>query len=166
MNNQKIILKRTKKGSFITVLICIVFIIASLLVVLWGWFAIGLIGVIFFGVCLFLYVRTTNKVVLIVDETGFADYSTIFRFGFIPWNYVEALRLQNIVGTEVLIVELKHNQEVFSSLGKFKTWEIKSNHSMGLPSLVINVEATGITPHELFPQMNSFFEEFRTGESF
>ncbi|MCL2436720.1 MAG: hypothetical protein FWD00_01630 [Clostridiales bacterium] len=176
MNEDKIVIHQTRKNRFFLMLGAIIMSSASLVLALLpteviaeilgsqrffigGFRAFMLFGALFFGVCLIFIARTEkSKQILIVDETGFVDYTTIFRFGFIPWHDVDDMYLRDFHGHTTIAVELKHDENLFNRLGKLKTMEIKSNRALGFPSLLINLTATDVKPEVLLLKMNDFYK--------
>lgn len=70
---------------------------------------IGMVGILFFGLCLsiIIYRLIIHKGILIIDENGFVDNSSLQNFGFVQWEYVESLRVSSKLNYKFISVKMK-----------------------------------------------------------
>ena len=67
---------------------------------------VGVVALIFstIGAVYLVYRLFAYKYILLVDERGFSDYSTMSAVGFVPWEVVESIYVLNIpVSNQVMV---------------------------------------------------------------
>lgn len=124
--------------------------------------AIGVIGTLFFSLCLlFILKRFLHpKDILVINEKGFEDNSSLFSVGFVSWDMVKRVYISNVMSQSFISVEVNNLEKLFENLPKSKIKAIKLNQSLGYPPISITLNSTKENMMEVLEKMRGFQEEF------
>ena len=131
--------------------------ILSIRIVLFFVGFVGIIGVIFFGLCLLFiaYSLIKPKDILIINEKGFTDNSTIKSIGFISWDFVDDIYIFNFLDQKFISVKIKESSNIkIPKIDPFSKAEIN-----------ITLNSTNENYDEVFENMQSFLYEYRSNKS-
>ncbi len=136
---------------------------ASLLLVVtqndpFTWF-IGIVGVVFFGVCLaFIVIRLIKpKHILIIDADGFTENSTAMAAGTrINWSEVQDIYLSSILTQKFICVVLKDPDAFMRKLPPIKKMMTKANAASSFAQIQINLSSTTAKYGEVLSTMKDF----------
>lgn len=181
--NEPIIVKQSLKGNILYVFGALIMCLLSLLLVFMDLrVSEGLLGVItqnnvlyiilkvvfvigflFFVYGFFFLIKRAKaqKDILIVDEKGILDNSSALAFGFIPWEDVEKIYIDSVMGNYFIEIVLKNEEYYLQKLKGIKKLLVLSNKNMGHQLVCITLNSTGVSPDELLPKMLEKFEQFK-----
>jgi len=175
MDEERLVVNQTKKGTFFLVFGAVVMIAVPLVMaflpadvlleafkhvgIVWVIRVLMMLGACFFGVCLIFIVRRAKiKEVLVVDERGITDKSSSIALGFIPWQDVTFFRIMPYMGQEFIVVWVKNEQEYLSKVSWLKRKTIMANIKMGFSVCCITLNGTGVKPEAVLSKMEALFE--------
>lgn len=102
---------------------------------------IGFSSITFFIALIYFVKRVIlNQPLLIVDEKGIFDNSSLFSVGQIIWNDIEAIYLRKISGKQTIEIKLRNEDQYITS--KFKKFMVKSNKNHGHEVVCINLSTS------------------------
>jgi hypothetical protein len=80
---------------------------------------IGIIGVAFFGLCLFFIFKKMfdKKYGLIIDKNGITDNSNAMSIGLVKWNDITGIKVLEVVNQKFIIINVS-NPEYYIGLKK------------------------------------------------
>ena len=128
-------------GLFMTVLSAIIFMLGiKNKQFVYGF--IGVIGVLFFGICtIYSFMRTIKpKALLTITVEGIEDSSTAGCAGFIPFREVESFEIVNIFGQKMIGVNPKDVDQFVNKLPQIKQKAARTNLRMKMPPVAIRVD--------------------------
>ena len=139
-------IKLSFMGVFMTIL--------SLLILLFGFSTdnilytvfisiIALIGIIFFGLTTFFYIKNIfiNEPILILENDGFYDNSSIssLKNSLINWNSVDRIEYMPLMNQGMVSIFLKDEKMYLDRLSLLKKSLTKINIAMGYGEITINM---------------------------
>ncbi len=103
---------------------------------------IGIVSVIFFGLCLIYIFKKLfdTKVGLIVDEQGITDNSNATSVGLIEWQDITGIETLQIVSTKMLMIHTnKPDKYINKAKGNLSKRALKTNYkSYGTPLSIVS----------------------------
>ena len=120
---------------------------------------VGIIGVAFFGCCLvFIVYRLIHpKPLLIINEHGFCDHSSLSSTGFFSWDCVENISLSVYWSQTFVSVAIKQEAELSHFPQKYQNVLLKANKSLGFPAVNITLNAAKEKPADVLEIMARYF---------
>ncbi|MEI5995419.1 STM3941 family protein [Candidatus Enterococcus mansonii] len=124
---------------------------------------VGIVGFLFFGFCLYYFIKQffIGKKVVVLTADGFYDYSSAIATKdlLIPWKDVVDIALFNIVGQEFISVKLKNREEFLASLSPLIRKSVQANLKLGSNEININLQnAKDVSLEELLERMLLFID--------
>lgn len=164
--DKEVIIKQSQQKQFILVLLGIIMVAGSIFIfnsdlALFGVNGvnkiIGLIGIIFFGACLYFIIKRFIKPIdiLIVDRNGITDNSSAISIGFIPWEDVKASYITSVFTQTFIAVEVEDIDKKLKKLSFFKKIMINLNVKMGYAPVSIVLNSTKYNPQEVLEIIQS-----------
>lgn len=131
---------------------------------LWLFTGIGLIGLLFFGLCELYIIKQlfVGKKLVVVTPEGFYDFSsaTSTKDQMIPWNQVARIENKSILNQSFVSVYLKEPEQFLANVSTLQRKAIAANVKMGFGEININLQsAKKCTNDQLIAKMNCFIEE-------
>jgi len=82
---------------------------------------IGIVGVIFFSLCLIFIVRKLfdNKPGLVIDENGITDNTNATSMGLIEWNDITMVEKKKVMSTKFLIIHTNNPEKYIQRAKNF-----------------------------------------------
>lgn len=138
---QSKILRLNLIGMLMTVL-CIIILVMG---ITWNQFfygLIGVVGVIFFGICtIYSFGRTFKpKALMTITVDGIEDSSTAGSPGFISFGEIKSFEIVNIFGQRMIGVNPKEVERFVQKLPPIKQKSARSNLRMKLPPVALRVD--------------------------
>ena len=127
--------------------------------------SISTVGILFFGLILvFLVFRLIrSEAILIINEYGFTDNSTLASLGFVSWEYVEKIYLISVLGLEFIAVE---TDKSFVTDNTKKVWVLAgANNSAGFATININLQSSNAKTKDVMSIMQEYLDAYRTGQN-
>lgn len=160
MNEKKIVIKQSTSKQLLYVLLSIIMTATSVYVfsssrLLFGIKymnkIIGIAGIIFFGVGSIILLKgfINPKDILIIDQDGITDNSSNVSIGFVPWNEIKSVYLENIGNDDFISIDLENFEEKLEKLPLYKRKAINANLKLGYSPILINVHLTKYKPVEV-----------------
>jgi hypothetical protein len=118
---------------------------------------VGIIGLLFSILCFIIIVchLIRPKVILIINEQGLVDQSSIPRIGQIFWSEILDFYIGKMFKKEFICVKLKDNSILYSRLMFWNAWFIRLNTPKCLEPVSISLEATSTDIHEVLKLLKS-----------
>lgn len=119
---------------------------------------VGLIGVIFFGLCtIIIFIKLlTAKPILIVNKNG------IFCFDIlIPWSFIKGFSIYNVVSVSFVIIEVEKFDFLYQQLSFFNKVLIKNNIPFIGKNFYIQSQGTNILTSELRDILLNYKETYQ-----
>lgn len=124
---------------------------------------VGILGVLYFGFYLicYLYRILKPKDILVIDENGVTDQSTVTSVGEIPWDNIECFYKRKLLFNKYICVKLKDNQKILSQLKPWKRTILKLNTPSGFEVVSITLDITDAKIDNVLEQLDSALEEYQ-----
>lgn len=121
-------------------------------------------GFVFFGFCSLYYIKRaiSGKNILVVDENGITDNSSLLAFGFIPWKDIDNIYIDSSVGNEFIELVLNNEEYYRKKLHGLKKLAVSANKKMKHQMVCITLNSTGISPKTLLPKIHKMFEQSKS----
>ncbi|UVI30804.1 STM3941 family protein [Paenibacillus spongiae] len=121
---------------------------------------IGLISILFFGLCLIyvLYRLLNKKPSIVLDDQGIMDDSSYIGGGLLRWDQIEEIMLYDFMGQRFIGLKLVDTQAFLTQQSGLKKVLIKLNR--GMVKAPVNISQQGVTMPlgELYVQMMERWE--------
>ncbi len=156
MEKERVEIKLSKTKSVLSFLGCTAFVVVSTWLIIYGdqyqrlnvWIPriIGLIGLIFFGVCgVYIFIKLfDNKPGLVVDSKGILDNSSAASGQLIKWDTIKGVRKKYVFGTGFILIDIENPQkfidEVANKVTKRLMWG--NYKTTGTPTSISSVSLT------------------------
>ncbi|SEW46610.1 STM3941 family protein [[Clostridium] fimetarium] len=123
-------------------------------------------GFLFFLYCFFIIIKKAilGNNILIVDEKGITDNSSIIAFGFIPWADIDKIYIESFMGNDFIELVLNNEDYYIKKINGIKRKAISTNKKMGLQAVCITLNSSGISPYMLFPKIKRIFQQAKKME--
>jgi hypothetical protein len=123
-------------------LICVAFVATGAFLIANGDIIAGTLGVVFFGLCLVGFVilegrRMLGRPVLVIDDEGYLDRSSLVAPGRVAWSEVSRVRIESVTGQRFLAVEPKDPEAIMARATRMRRWLMRLNRGMGFEVLNI-----------------------------
>lgn len=135
--------------------------LAILLTLLYPIFWLGL-GLFSFGAVFSLLqaARSKSRPLLIVNEQGITDQSSLIALGFLPWEAIDTITLKPYLGQTFLSVSLKDNNRYLSKMNWFQKQACQANLKLGFPLVNIVLTASDQTTETVYQTILTQFGEY------
>ncbi|MDQ6527881.1 STM3941 family protein [Flavobacterium sp. LHD-85] len=92
----------------------------------------GFASLSFFGICLiYIFFKIFDtKPGLIINEIGITDNSHYGSVGLIDWSKIEGIRIQQVMSTKFLLIDVSNPKEFIEKSSRFKGSLMKANLRM------------------------------------
>lgn len=125
----------------------------------------GSIGLVFFSICFVYIIRhlIKPKDLVIIDEKGVTDASTMLAVGFVSWSDVEKVERVRVTNEEFVGVYL-HPEDadiLKKRLPKSKAKNIEMNQMMKWPEININVKSAEQSIEEVERILKTYLEAYK-----
>lgn len=172
-NHEEIKVKQSKGGQLFIFLLAILMTAVSGFAVILGipdenWFIVivGVIGVLFFGFGIFVFLKNllSRKYILVVNKDGFYDYSSTLSTNdtLIPWEQVKRIEIIRVTSELFIAVSLKNPEIAKEARTKYGNMIAKANKGLGYADVLITPKtAKGMNAE----QMGSLMYEYWTIEN-
>lgn len=116
------------------------------------------IGVFFFGFGAICFFKRGNKKreFLIIDNDGITDYTTAISLGFIPWEDIETVYVDGVLGERFIELEIKNEDKYLKNLNLLKKMFIYGNKKMGHQIVCITLNTTPYSISEVLSVINKY----------
>lgn len=141
--SKKKTVKRARNGG-ILLIASIALLIVGIMDKSFLYTATGVIGTIFFGLCVISLVKriTNSKPLLVITDNGIEDSSSASAFGYVGFDEIEAFEIMRIgVAEPFIVVKLKDQEAFMNKLSRTKRRAREVNMKLGYPAFSIGVEA-------------------------
>lgn len=123
-------------------LICVAFVAGGAFLIANGDIIAGTLGVVFFGLCLVGFVilegrRMLGRPVLVIDDEGYLDRSSLVAPGRVAWSEVRRVRIESVTGQRFLAVEPADPEAIMTRATRMRRWLMRLNRGMGFEVLNI-----------------------------
>lgn len=120
------------------------------------WIGLALFG---FGAIFFLIqvVQPQLRPILIVNEQGLTDRSSLIALGFIPWEDIKDLTIRPHLGQTYLSVSLVDNAPYLAKMKWLQERVCQANLKMGFPLVNIVLNTSDQTPEQLYQLILSHY---------
>ncbi|MGN7812805.1 STM3941 family protein [Flavobacterium sp. 22076] len=73
----------------------------------------GIVSFVFFGIAFAFILKKnlTSQIGIVIDENGIIDNSSAVSLGFIDWKDVKAIRKNNVLSTQFLLIDVNNPNE-------------------------------------------------------
>ena len=117
------------------------------------------VGFLFFGYGFFYFLKRARqrKAILLVDDRGITDNSSAIAFGFIPWSDINDIYLDSVWNNTFIELVLRNENEYINRSTGFRRMMILANKKMKHQSVCITLNGTGVSPYDVFPQIQEIF---------
>lgn len=105
---------------------------------------IYLIDICFFGYgCIFFIKKNKKKQeILIINDKGITDNSTAISLGFIPWEDIENVYIDGVLGNQFIELKIKNEEKYLKNINFMKKILINLNKKMGHQIVCITLNTT------------------------
>lgn len=169
--NEKIVIKQSPLKQLLYVFLCIIMTAASVYVFFSGRLLfginymdkiIGTAGIIFFGVGSIILLKgfISPKDILIIDQNGITDNSSNVSIGFVPWNEIKSVYLEEIGNDDFISIELENIEKKLEKLPLYKRKAINANLKLGYPPILLNLYLTKYKPEEVLDIIKKYKEVY------
>ena len=92
----------------------------------------GFTSISFFGICLiYIFIKIFDtKPGLIINDIGITDNSHYSSIGLIDWSKIEGIRMQQVMSTKFLLIDVSNPKEFIEKSSRFKRSLMKANLRM------------------------------------
>lgn len=116
---------------------------------------------LFFLIALIYFVKRVilNKPLLVVDESGVYDNTSMFSVGKIKWEDIEGFYVGYQLGKQFIEIKLLNEDCYFPN--KFKKYMANSNKKLGHELVCINLSTAKEKEKEIFPKMCTLLKKYK-----
>lgn len=100
-----------------------------------------------------------NQPLLVVDESGVYDNTSMFAVGKMEWEDIEGIYLGYQFGNQFIEIKLRNEKHYFTN--KFKRFMVKSNRKHGHEVVCINLSTAKEKVKDVLPKMGSLLEKHK-----
>lgn len=114
-------------------------------------------GFFFSSYCIVAWVKlaTQGKPVLVVDENGITDHSSMIAFGFIPWSDVKSITIGSERDISFIEVDLANPEQYLARLKGISRCAVRINLKMRHKIAAISLVGTGVEAQKLLPKLKN-----------
>jgi len=165
MNQREVKIKLKKANLFLLALISGGFTLLCLSILGDGVFTlpIALLGAGFFGVCTFLLLTKVldPRPGLIINDRGLWDNASAVGAGFVSWNSVKSVYVNQIPGQKFLTLEVDNPEEILAKANPFKRFWMKRNKNQFMSPVQIPITALKYDPEKLIELVKTHLNKSR-----
>lgn len=157
----KIIVKQNILGGILYALGSLIFTILGFLFL--NVSPLGIFPCLFFvlGFVYFTLRLIKRKPILIVDDKGITDNSSAISVGFIPWEDVEDIVMDECLGNEFIEIKLVDEEKYIKRLSDLSKKAVIANKKMGHEAVCITLNSTGKNPNLIYSEMLVIFDKVK-----
>lgn len=118
-------------------------------------------GAVFFcyGTLFFFKTARQGKAILIADEHGITDNSSALSFGLILWSDIRRIYIGSVMNQRFIELVIPDEAKYIRRLSPWKQRAILANRAMGHEIACITLNATGVSPETILPDLLCLFEQ-------
>ena len=116
---------------------------------------VAICGVLFFGLggIGLSYQLLKRKYIVIMDDRGFEDHSTLANIGFVAWTDVKAMERWVIGKQEFIGIEVWDTDKLLAGKSWYARKLIRANMALGYPPITINLNSAKEEVGEVLAKM-------------
>ena len=124
----------------------------------------GLAGIIFFGLCFLagIYMLTSRKPGLIINDEGIIDHSSYVGVGLTKWENINRIEAINVCGTPLIFLYLNRPEEPLEKAPAWQKFWLKRNLTMFGTPLSISATTLNCTFQQLLAAVTEKFNAIKS----
>lgn len=159
---QELHIKQSVPRQAALIALCLCLSALGVYALLRGAVALGVIVLVFFGICTVLFVwQMFLPAPLTLGPNGFTDRSTSAGGGFLAWKDVKRVFVHKAAGQAFVSVEPLDVEAFLASLPEAKRQAVHTNIAMGFAPVSISLQATGKKPDRVCALMQEYLKDWR-----